>query len=417
MQNVLETFSQATYFWNGFFAANSSNTMASLGGISSFGSLRTTGLTNAAFSYSVGRKAVCVTGLVDVPVIANTTVVNYPGPANNFELTEFITNLARKDTTVFATYIGGTSQVSDTFSIFSKLCVPNDVAKASKLSSIQFLTHGGTTDYNYWDFSAGYSYVDAAAEQGYATFSYDRLGTGKSEHPDPKQVVQAPLQVDLGHFLIEKIKTATVGGIRFTSVVGVGHSLGSAITQGIAAKYPSDFSALTLTGHSQGSEGGTIGFAAAALQIANTLPDRPELKSLPNAYFSLGPAPQTLQFAFFYYPFFNTTLFTQEFNTRQTNAIGETLTLGSLYAPATAYTKPVLVLNGLQDYFYCQGNCLAGGSDTTLAALNALFPNRDQTKSKAVNIGDLGHNINLHFKRTEAFGRILTFITNAGIRP
>jgi hypothetical protein len=110
-------------------------------------------------------------------------------------------------------------------------------------------------------------------------------------------------------------------------------------------------------------------------------------------------------------------VFTQEFNTRQTNAIGETLTLGSLYAPATAYTQPVQILNGIQDYFYCQGNCLAGGSDYTLATLNAFFPNRDQTKSEAVNIGNLGHNINLHLKRTEAFGRILSFIANAGITP
>ncbi|CAI6335125.1 unnamed protein product [Periconia digitata] len=400
MQNVLNSFSQAAYIWNGFFAANSSDTMASLADISSF----------------AGHKAVCVTGLVDVPVVANTTIVNYPGPANNYEFTEFITNYARSQST-FPAYIGDTRQVSDTFSIFSKLCVPNDAVQASKLSSLQFLTHGGTTDYNYWDFAAGYSYVDAAAEQGYATFSYDRLGIGKSSHPDPKQIVQGPLQVDLAHVLIQKMKAGSIGGIRFNSVVGVGHSLGSVLTQGIASKYPEDFSALALTGHSQGSAGGTIGFAAAAQQIANTLPDRPELKGLPNGYFSLGPIPQTLQFAFFYYLFFNITLFYQEFNTRQTNAIGETLTAGSLYVPAPAYTRPVQILNGVQDYFYCQGNCLAGGNDATLAALEGFFPNRDQTKSEAVIIDDLGHNINLHFKRTEAFEKTLAFISNVGIKP
>lgn len=110
-------------------------------------------------------------------------------------------------------------------------------------------------------------------------------------------------------------------------------------------------------------------------------------------------------------------VFTQEFKSRQTNAIGETLTLGSLYVPATAYTRPVQILNGVQDYFYCQGNCLAEGTDYTLATLDAFFPNRDQTKSEAVNIGDVGHNINLHFKRTEAFARTLDFIANAGIAP
>jgi hypothetical protein len=85
--------------------------------------------------------------------------------------------------------------------------------------------------------------------------------------------------------------------------------------------------------------------------------------------------------------------------------------------PTTAYTKPVQILNGVQGCFYCQGICLAGGGDTTLASLNTLFPNTDQTKSEAVNIGDLGHNINLHFKRTETFRRTLSFIANAGIKP
>lgn len=294
--------------------------MASLAGLSSFGSLSTTGFAEAAFTHSAGGKAVCVTGIVDVDVVANTTIITYPGPANNFELTEFITNFARKDSNTFTAYIGGTKQISDTFSIFSKLCVPNDPMKASKLSSIQFLTHGGTTDYNYWDFSATYSYVDAAAEKDYATFSYDRLGTGKSEHPDPKQIVQVPLQVDLAHVMIQKLKLGDIGGIKFTDVVGIGHSLGSAVTQGVASKYLEDFSTISLTGHSQGSEGGAIGFAAAAQQMANTLPDRPELKDLPNGYFSLGPVLQTLQFAFFYYPFFDITsmLFLAKFKTTLT---------------------------------------------------------------------------------------------------
>jgi hypothetical protein len=53
----------------------------------------------------------------------------------------------------------------------------------------------------------------------------------------------------------------------------------------------------------------------------------------------------------------------------------------------------------------------------TLDALNMFYPNRDKSRSEAVNIGDVGHNINLHFKRTEAFERILAFIKNARIGP
>jgi hypothetical protein len=136
MQNVLDSIAQVTLFWNGFFAANSSDTMASLTHLSSFGSLRTTGFDNAAFSYSAGKKAICVASLTDVPIVANTTVVNYPGPANNFELTRFITNFARRDSAALSTYLGGPSKVEDTFSIFIKLCILNDAIKASELSRV-----------------------------------------------------------------------------------------------------------------------------------------------------------------------------------------------------------------------------------------------------------------------------------------
>ena len=39
--------------------------------------------------------------------------------------------------------------------------------------------------HSYWDFSVSeeYSYVRAAAGAGYATFRYDRLGTGLSQKP------------------------------------------------------------------------------------------------------------------------------------------------------------------------------------------------------------------------------------------
>lgn len=226
------------------------------------------------------------------------------GPKNNYELTELLTDLFRLESDAFVRYISGQTIVSDTFSIYSKLCVPKD-GKNKDFSTVQFLTHGGTVDSSYWDFASGYSYVDAAAQEGYATFSYDRLGTGKSQRPDPKQVVQAPLQVDLAHAIIQKLKAGEVGSIRFKKVVGIGHSLGSAVTQSVSSRFPDDFDAIVLTGHSAYQGGAGIGFASAAQQIANTLLDRTEFKDLPNGYFTLGPAPQTLQFAFFYYPKFD----------------------------------------------------------------------------------------------------------------
>ena len=146
--------------------------------------------------------------------------------------------------------------------------------------------------------------MDAAAEKGYATFSYDRLGTRKSTQPDPLQIVQLPLQVEIAHSIIQSLKRGTIGGLAFNQVVGVGHSLGAALAQEVARLHPEDFNALILTGHSNFHAGSGIGFAAAAQQISNTVPDRPELERLPNGYFTLAAVEQALQFPFYYYPHF-----------------------------------------------------------------------------------------------------------------
>ena len=110
-------------------------------------------------------------------------------------------------------------------------------------------------------------------------------------------------------------------------------------------------------------------------------------------------------------------VFTKTLSTRQANAIGETLTLGSIYTPAPSYTKPVLILNGQKDFFYCQGNCLAEGGDLTADALTTFYPNRNVEKSKAITVPDVGHNIHLHLARGEVFEKMLKFIKEAGIEP
>ena len=81
MQNILESFSQATLLWNNVLGTNASKAMDSLSGISSYGPLHTSGFTNPVFSHSSGGKAVCVSGIIDVPVLATTVDVLYKGPA------------------------------------------------------------------------------------------------------------------------------------------------------------------------------------------------------------------------------------------------------------------------------------------------------------------------------------------------
>ena len=159
-------------------------------------------------------------------------------------------------------------------------------------------------DHTYWDFAPGYSYVDAAAEAGYATFSYDRLGTGLSDHPDPLQVVQVGIEVQILHELVQLLREGCIGNTSFKNFVGVGHSVGSAVTQGITTQFPKDFDAVILTGTSATLNTFASDVGSQALSIASTDPSG-RFANLQSGYLLSGPIPQTFQFAYFREPFYD----------------------------------------------------------------------------------------------------------------
>lgn len=265
---------------------------------------RTSSLFNPKPVQSAAKKANCVTGITDVTVSANNTKILYSGPADNMAATELFVEIDQINSTVLTTINGGNTLIHGTYSIYSKLCFPANIAPTEEVETIQFLTHGGTLDNTYWDLAPGYSYVDAAADAGYATFSYDRLGTGKSDHPDPIQVVQLPLQVEIAHALVQMLRTTHIAGHRFKKVVGVGHSLGSGLSQGVTTAYPNDFDAVILTGTSASFAFAPLGTASTAQQIANTDPSG-RFANLANGYVVPAPVPQSIQFAFYRYPHFD----------------------------------------------------------------------------------------------------------------
>ncbi|PQE23899.1 alpha beta-hydrolase protein [Rutstroemia sp. NJR-2017a WRK4] len=301
------------------------------------GILSTDGFSSPSLSYSAAQKAVCVTGYLDVPVQATTTEILYDGPTNNTQLTSLLISLFALDSTVAGGLIGGTKSLSDTYTIYSKLCVPTN-ATVESIKTVQFLTHGGTTDQTYWDFAPDYSYVDAAAARGYATSS--------------------------------------------------------------------DFTALALTGHSGFQGGVPVCIASQASQIANTI-DLPQFSGLANGYITQSSTPQAIQFAFFHHPGYDESILEKQLATRQTNALGETFTLGAAYAPAAGFTGPVIILNGNEDWSFCQGNCNA--QDITSTFLPYFFPNASP-KSTIYTIANTGHNVNLHYSASESFGVLLDFL-------
>jgi len=143
--------------------------------------------------------------------------------------------------------------------------------------------------------------VDKAVNAGYATLAYNRLDFGLSDNSDSVEIVQLPLQIEILHILVQKLRNAELGSYSFKDVVGVDHSLGSAVTQGVAAKYPQDFDALILQDTSINFNYAFTGVVSEDQQIANTQ-SLSRFKNLVDNYYTPVDNQFALQFAFYRYP-------------------------------------------------------------------------------------------------------------------
>ena len=252
---------------------------------------------------TVSGKSKCLVHNLKVSVETNNFKILLDSPANQSVVTETLVELLQDNSVLFAKVNGGQRIIKDTYTIYGKLCFPFGASPPEAIQTVQLLTHGDTLDSTYWDIAPGYSYVDAAVAAGYATFSYDRIGVGRSQHPDPLQVVQAPLQVEIAHALVTSVRNSQFGPYSFKRVIGVGHSAGSAITQGVTTKYPQDFDAVILTGTS--ISGNSIATAVASSDLTIAKDDASgKFASLPNGYL-VPPLPQAIQFPFFRFPNFD----------------------------------------------------------------------------------------------------------------
>ncbi|KAK5189851.1 hypothetical protein LTR99_006354 [Exophiala xenobiotica] len=140
-----------------------------------------------------------------------------------------------------------------------------------KQGILQIATHGAHYDGRYWDPELDrekQSYVEASLKAGYSFLTYDRLGAGRSDHPDAYSVVQAPLELEILRQLTLMARNGTLYSFagkaqpandpvfnaltRPSKVVHVGHSFGSFLTSALLAKYPSLTDGAIITGYFYG---------------------------------------------------------------------------------------------------------------------------------------------------------------------
>ncbi|KAF2670622.1 alpha/beta-hydrolase [Microthyrium microscopicum] len=366
------------------------------------------GFTNATVQPSANGKAICISGLVDVTASGTNLHINGGVPTNQTAVTELFVESVQIDSTVRQRLVGNQTHVSGTYGIYSELCFPAAQGVINS-TTIQLLVPGSGFDRNYWNVAPGYSYVDSAAEQGYTTFFFDRLGTGLSDHPDALQVVQTGLQVSIVHELVHLLRTGGIAGQKFEHVVGVGHSYGSFQLQLLTAAYPKDVDAAVFTGFSNATDGEPIAFAGLDLTIASqAVPSR--FSNLSNGYLTSSSALGD-QFFFFRAPGFDPKILELADATKSTITLGEYLTFGT-FAVAENFTGPIEVVTGEYDLPNCHGDCMFPYNKLA-AVKDNLYPNANNNSDWYVVPGS-GHGINFHYEAMNAYQHIQNFIKKNG---
>lgn len=408
----------------------------------------------------------CMNITVPVTIQSRNGVFNIVAPTNNLEVTTLIQAAARQGTNATAATLTGYADVSGTYNISTKFCLPNasnvttanstmgtnTTAASSMTPVVQILTHGIGFDKTYWDLSYNgynYSYIDSALAAGYCTLSYDRLGVGNSSHGEPINEIQSFLEVQALRAITTMLRQGsfpTISHAFGAHIVHVGHSFGSAQTYSFANMYPNETSAIILTGFSMNASFVPLFAAGANFQLART--NQPlrfgnitsqglqsYLRTSPIADYVTGinfdnlPVPQNLpdgylvsnnveanQFLFYLPGHFDNGLLYVSEETKQAVTIGELLTLGSI-PMRNSFAGPVLVITGSNDLPYCGGDCLATGSNLTSipAGVQLNFPNVPAANFEAYIQPNTGHGINTHYNSTGAYAVMQNFLKSKGL--
>lgn len=366
------------------------------------------GFTSPTFSSTSGGHGNCVTGLVPVSITSTNSQILLDEPRSQNNVTELIQELAQVNSVLGQTVTGPQYTLQGTYNIEATLCFP--ASSSSYNGTVQLLTHGVGFDKTYWDIAPGYSYQDFAAQKGYATVAYNRLGVGRSDKPDPLQVVQSYAEVEILHGLIGLLRSGKCAQTIFKRIVAVGHSYGSVVQLGLNSKYPDDLDATIDTGMSS-----TLAYLLGAI-LSNdptvAALDSKTNANLPYAYLVHASAIAISQ-AFLRYPYYDPAILATVTRNKGLYTFGQIFTLPGIFAPAKSYAKPVFIVLGQNDFTFCGGDCNYGG-DQAAITLSSFYPAAASGSSHYL-VANAGHAINAQFSAGDAFAQQISFLQNNGL--
>ena len=366
----------------------------------------------------------CTSFTLPVPITVHQHEYDILHVDSNIDAASWEVDIDTWDSPSFADRITKNITISKTYDIYATLCVPPN---GSKKNLLQVATQGGGFDSRYWDAEVEpekYSYVDAVLDAGYSILTYDRLTTGKSDHPDAYTEGQLDAEVEIVRSITEIIRSGGLpkhcnNAINWDKIIHVGHSLGSYITYTLTSLYPDLSDAAVLTGFLPSNQSGASKVSPQDFQYAPEAD--PELFSDSSSGYIVTGTKNSLQVGFFSAEAdkatglggFDPKLLDYAWDIRQPITVTELGSGGLLLANnpvAPGFEGPVQFVAGEFDFLICGGHC---EGTFTQEVLDAMYP-----KAADVEVHlqpGTGHGLPLHYGAKTGFQATFDFLEKNGL--
>ncbi|PGH13763.1 hypothetical protein AJ79_03462 [Helicocarpus griseus UAMH5409] len=380
--------------------------------------LAVSGTTTATFNKIYHpENAVCVDYTIPLSV-ATDKALSWNGTqwSDNFGLTDFVSMAGSRPDAGFPVPITGPVDYKDDVEISGTFCSPmkglGDVGESG--GTVLLASHGLGFDKGYWNSEhkpEDYNFVQFAVSQGYAVFFYDRLGVGKSSKISGF-MNQAPIQINILGQLSAALKTGRYTGDYGLpkSVVLLGHSFGSFLSNALLALEPESADGAILTGLAYNSLS-NVQIEAFNLRIAAEQKEAMmrEWKDLDAGYVTWDDIYGNVN-NFFKAPSYSLETVEYAEKNKQPFGILEFLSISSLSFEAPNFAGPVMYIAGEYDFPVCAGYC--GGGILEKPAKSFFSASR---AFEAHLVPLTGHSLNFHENATDGFRLVTQFLKNNGL--